>query len=73
MSPTRLEWLLMLSLRQMKEAQREGLKARAEGTHADECPYVKDTARATAWLKGWNESDTRQVAQSFDRRDARGR
>ena len=57
MSPTRLEWLLMLSLRQMKDAHREGRKANDVGQWPNSCPYKEGSARFWSWMRGWKEGD----------------
>lgn len=64
MSPTRLEWLLQLSIRQMQEAKAEGRKANEMGKWPTACPYKVDTARHFAWLEGWRANErSRQPAE----------
>lgn len=53
MSPSRLEWLLQLSIRAMREARREGALANDRGQWPTSCPYRKDTAKEFAWMQGW--------------------
>lgn len=65
MSPTRLEWLLRLSLKQMDTAYHEGVRANDRGQHPGACPYKEFTARRFAWLKGWNRAE-RDSGPAFD-------
>lgn len=61
MSPTRLEWLLRLSLKQMDECYLEGKKASYQGFFPRACPYQEHTAKHFAWMRGWHlgERDAR--------------
>lgn len=61
MSPTRLEWLLQLSIRQMQEARREGYAAEDRGHTRRACPYAENTARRFAWLEGYKSSERHRL------------